>query len=79
MKPPDGDHVLSASGTTMHFLIAPGGLTAKTTFDTFTWEPEYDMFVADHVLVTIRFTDSTHFLGSTGLPPNQSAYAGTYT
>lgn len=86
MKPTNGTFEIHANGvdnpedTTV--------ITAKIVGDrlymgceTYEWAAGFDMFVGEHVDATVRFTGSQNagtIEGSTGVPPNQRRFTGTY-
>lgn len=78
MKPANGSYTLTASSMTTKFAIS-AGTTGTTTFDTFTWNSDFDMFIGNKTNVCIRFVDGSSFLAMVGIPPNHTTYSGTYT
>lgn len=84
MKPAPGTVTIVATGpegsTTVTATITETGLSMGS--ETYVWAPAFDMFVGEHVDATLRFVGPQSggtIQGSTGLPPNQRTYTGTWS
>ncbi len=83
MKPAPGTLRIVANGpegaTTIVATVTETTLSMGT--ETYTWSAGFGMFVGDHVPATIEFDGNQAMgtiQGSTGAPPNQRAYSGTW-
>lgn len=68
----------AGSNLKMRFNTDSTGDNASATFDDFTWDSVNLVYRAVHVDVVIEFYDDGSFYGTTGTPPSQKVYSGTY-